>query len=124
MHVTNLPADYDTVTPLQESEQQTQVKQASTESTQTTQIHATAAQVQPEPSTSTSYVTGENLSLQIEDGPYGPLLYYGHTDSNLYCLVAHTLESYLESHMTSDISNALYQSELDRFIQNSCFCRP
>ena len=79
---TNLPADYDTVTPLQESEQQTQVKQASTESTQTTQIHATAIQVQPEPSMSTAYVTGENLSLQIEDGPYGPLLHYGHTDSN------------------------------------------
>ena len=120
-HATNLPADYDTVTPLQESEQQTQVKQASTEGTQAMQIHTTTAQLQPEPSTSISYVTGESLSLQIEDGPYGPLLCYGRTDSNLYYLVARTLESYLESHMISDISNALYQSELDRFIQDSRF---
>ena len=39
----------------------------------------------------------------------------------MYYLVARTLESYLESETISDISNALYQQELDRFIQDSHF---
>ena len=78
-----------------------------------------ATQSQPQPST--SHVTGEELSLHVQDGPYGPLLRYDHSDGNLYYLVARTLESYLESETICDISNALYQQELDRFIQDSRF---
>ena len=120
-HATNLPADYDLVTPLQEPQQQTQPKQAATQPAQENKTPQTTAQSQPQPSTSTSNVTGENLSLQIQDGPYGPLLRYGHSDCTLYYLVACTLESFLDSGTISDISNVLYQQELDRFIQDSHF---
>ena len=115
---TNLPADYDTVTP-QESQQQTQVKQAMTSVSMTIAENTETVQSQLQPSTSSA--TGEKLFLQVQDGPYGPLLRYGCSDCNLYYLVAHTLESFLESETISDISNALYQQELDRFIQDSRF---
>ena len=89
--VTNLPADYDTVTPLQQSQQQTQIKQVETGISAPTRTTVTA---QSQPHTSTSCATGEKLSLHVQDGPYGPLLRYDHSDGNLYYLVAHTLESF------------------------------
>ena len=42
-------------------------------------------------------------------------------NSQSYYLVARTLESFLESGTINDISDALYQQELDWFIQDSCF---
>ena len=104
------------MTSPQEPQQQTQTKQVDNLTLQTIETPETM-QSQPQPST--SYVTGEEPSLHVQDGPYGPLLRYDHSDRNLYYLVARTLESYLESEMIGDISNALYQQELDRFIQDS-----
>ena len=116
---TNLPADYDNIPTSSAAEEQTQPKEVDQTMTQTADPQTSNSSVQP--STSTAFTTGEKPFLNIEEGPHGPLLRYCHRSSQSYYLVACTLESFLESGTISDISDALYQQELDRFIQDSRF---